>query len=473
MSSSSRKRLFKACLPCHQSKLSCDEGRPCQRCLKRGDGSQCVEYAGIRRVKRRCEVVQLAERQLQTTVPKSVAVVRKSSFPIRHITGSEAQQYVFGTLLFAFHEHLASDLLVDPVIASTAARMYQSLLTREQVDALLHFVSMHGDDRYRQEIAQVKHSPALTFKPLADVWASPDHYIFEQRLMTPSQLDFMPLPTMYAVLDPQGKSMYVHLNSKMQALIGLPSSSIHELFLNGYTEYDFMKALIDPTVFCDTYREWTKNFVSHSKHFSISTRIRTGQGRITKVRFTVSVTEHPRVIMQVISPLEGDDFFSSNAICADFTQSETSPTTIVSSFDSFSPLPQPVSHAVQPSDHVAESICNDPWAPNDLSSEPLPTFYPDVSPSSTAVTDVASSPYLFSSPLNQQVVGHSTPPTLPGSQISSFADLKIDSQCIPEEPLQNAVETVASMDSSYGSLPNSSLDWSPLSYSVFADDPQI
>ncbi|ORX38878.1 hypothetical protein BD324DRAFT_295567 [Kockovaella imperatae] len=43
----SRKKVAKACLTCQKSHLTCDEKRPCTRCVKKGIGDQCVE--GVRK----------------------------------------------------------------------------------------------------------------------------------------------------------------------------------------------------------------------------------------------------------------------------------------------------------------------------------------------------------------------------------------------------------------------------------------
>ncbi|KAL7419012.1 Transcriptional regulator of nonfermentable carbon utilization [Cryptotrichosporon argae] len=42
-----RKKVAKACLACQKSHLTCDEQRPCTRCVKKGMGDQCVE--GVRK----------------------------------------------------------------------------------------------------------------------------------------------------------------------------------------------------------------------------------------------------------------------------------------------------------------------------------------------------------------------------------------------------------------------------------------
>ncbi|KAK1921510.1 hypothetical protein DB88DRAFT_442679 [Papiliotrema laurentii] len=42
-----RKKVAKACLTCQKSHLTCDEQRPCTRCMKKGIGDQCVE--GVRK----------------------------------------------------------------------------------------------------------------------------------------------------------------------------------------------------------------------------------------------------------------------------------------------------------------------------------------------------------------------------------------------------------------------------------------
>ncbi|EIW71326.1 hypothetical protein TREMEDRAFT_71132 [Tremella mesenterica DSM 1558] len=44
---SGRKKVAKACLACQRSHLTCDEQRPCTRCVKKGIGNECVE--GVRK----------------------------------------------------------------------------------------------------------------------------------------------------------------------------------------------------------------------------------------------------------------------------------------------------------------------------------------------------------------------------------------------------------------------------------------
>jgi len=42
-----RKKISRACLPCQRSHCSCDESRPCKRCIHRGLSKECVD--GIKR----------------------------------------------------------------------------------------------------------------------------------------------------------------------------------------------------------------------------------------------------------------------------------------------------------------------------------------------------------------------------------------------------------------------------------------
>jgi len=50
--SKKRKRVSKACIHCRKSHLSCDEGRPCQRCIKKGLGDSCEDGEQKKRGKR-------------------------------------------------------------------------------------------------------------------------------------------------------------------------------------------------------------------------------------------------------------------------------------------------------------------------------------------------------------------------------------------------------------------------------------
>lgn len=49
----SRKRVSRACVYCQRSHMSCDEGRPCKRCLSRGMGELCRDGKCKRRGRKR------------------------------------------------------------------------------------------------------------------------------------------------------------------------------------------------------------------------------------------------------------------------------------------------------------------------------------------------------------------------------------------------------------------------------------
>lgn len=75
----SRKRVSRACVYCQRSHMSCDEGRPCKRCLSRGMGELCRDGKCKRRGrKRKSELANSAdEDELSTdSVEKKVAAPR-------------------------------------------------------------------------------------------------------------------------------------------------------------------------------------------------------------------------------------------------------------------------------------------------------------------------------------------------------------------------------------------------------------
>jgi hypothetical protein len=75
----SRKRVSRACVYCQRSHMSCDEGRPCKRCLSRGMGELCRDGKCKRRGrKRKSELTNSAdEEELSTdSVEKKVSAPR-------------------------------------------------------------------------------------------------------------------------------------------------------------------------------------------------------------------------------------------------------------------------------------------------------------------------------------------------------------------------------------------------------------
>ncbi|TBU25460.1 hypothetical protein BD311DRAFT_500110 [Dichomitus squalens] len=44
-----RARVLIACTNCHEMRKSCDDARPCRRCLNRGQGATCVDHARVHR----------------------------------------------------------------------------------------------------------------------------------------------------------------------------------------------------------------------------------------------------------------------------------------------------------------------------------------------------------------------------------------------------------------------------------------
>eukprot|EP01138_Halocafeteria_seosinensis_P000137 gb/GECG01000142.1/.p1 GENE.gb/GECG01000142.1/~~gb/GECG01000142.1/.p1 ORF type:complete len:214 (+),score=26.24 gb/GECG01000142.1/:1-642(+) len=55
----SSKRVQKACKPCSKSKTKCDEARPCQRCVRKGIPSECVDELSRMEKRRRANEEQL------------------------------------------------------------------------------------------------------------------------------------------------------------------------------------------------------------------------------------------------------------------------------------------------------------------------------------------------------------------------------------------------------------------------------
>eukprot|EP01138_Halocafeteria_seosinensis_P005248 gb/GECG01005365.1/.p1 GENE.gb/GECG01005365.1/~~gb/GECG01005365.1/.p1 ORF type:complete len:218 (+),score=22.29 gb/GECG01005365.1/:1-654(+) len=49
------KRVKRACVPCSKSKTKCDDGRPCQRCLRKGISAQCVDRVTSRDKREVCQ----------------------------------------------------------------------------------------------------------------------------------------------------------------------------------------------------------------------------------------------------------------------------------------------------------------------------------------------------------------------------------------------------------------------------------
>jgi hypothetical protein len=55
-----RKKVQKACIPCRKAHVSCDEGRPCSRCVKKGISEKCVDAPRTIEIIKRNNPVRIA-----------------------------------------------------------------------------------------------------------------------------------------------------------------------------------------------------------------------------------------------------------------------------------------------------------------------------------------------------------------------------------------------------------------------------
>eukprot|EP00743_Colponemidia_sp_Colp-15_P003498 GILK01003776.1.p1 GENE.GILK01003776.1~~GILK01003776.1.p1 ORF type:complete len:445 (+),score=57.90 GILK01003776.1:43-1377(+) len=268
-----RKRVHRACLPCHESKVSCGDERPCRRCVVRGLPDHCIEFFGRRGKKPATAMAPVtAPSQMSHVIPLTVTSIQtQTTFPMAR----PAKSLIFGLLFNCFQDTVAKhQKLPDAAAIQAILQKCSFALSAEQKSVLREHFASFGDSRYRDSLKCTDSTPDMTHRVLEEFRPEDFHLQCRKQPIKPferSQIEMLPIAAMYSIHDATQATLFFYPNQRFIELFGYTREEVNRYHQQHH--FMFIAAVTEPTALPHFLHQMWSNFMANLEQFSISTVI--------------------------------------------------------------------------------------------------------------------------------------------------------------------------------------------------------
>eukprot|EP00742_Colponemidia_sp_Colp-10_P004920 GILJ01005254.1.p1 GENE.GILJ01005254.1~~GILJ01005254.1.p1 ORF type:complete len:406 (+),score=46.57 GILJ01005254.1:90-1307(+) len=290
------KHLRSACVPCHNSKLSCDEVRPCRRCRLKECVDACVEYQGLKRGRRSKHSTSHAETLWQVLPARVEHPDVLTLFRKQHTVFS----MILTVLQITLEKHRS---FPSPTAFHMLLSQYRPALSLQHLQLLAKFCTHFGNQTYLNILSAPVVSPErLRIIDHLEQFAETVEKIpqaLRKYIMTPDQWDDLPMPVAFVLVETAKMRMFFHINKQHETTLGYPTSEHEERFSKHF--YYALQLFIHPDYLAATIIQMGLFTLTGASRFTVNTAAVLSNGSVVPIAMKASVVASEDGLYRVIS----------------------------------------------------------------------------------------------------------------------------------------------------------------------------
>eukprot|EP00743_Colponemidia_sp_Colp-15_P005144 GILK01005536.1.p1 GENE.GILK01005536.1~~GILK01005536.1.p1 ORF type:complete len:562 (+),score=70.53 GILK01005536.1:97-1686(+) len=288
-----RSRVSNACVPCRRSKVSCENSRPCFRCVKHGLQTQCQDYQSKKRgpktisrdgvsggvkVPRTLVSAAISPLDAKTTAPTST--VPPPVVPI--MSPSLNPDFAADILLHLLQLCLRNDERFPPVpVIEGFFRLWAGLMTADQITFIIRFISSLD-------------ASILTGRNLATIepfqfrmYTEETHQRIDSHSFSIAQLNMLPIACFYYLSCADG-CMYFYPNAEAENFYEFTREEMQLMHCSHFAL--LLSRLIPPDMFNKHMLELSSQMSHQTPSFRLLIRYVAKSGRVLESITSFKVT---------------------------------------------------------------------------------------------------------------------------------------------------------------------------------------